>query len=419
MRDTLDNRTRRTWRGPLALGAVVAVALALLVAPASAVAEGPAGIVAIVGEDVITRSELDRELFVQVGNDPEIGLEAVRRHRPELERELLQHMENELLILQEIARNYAAAEAALEEKDPKKKRSADVDLDSLHGRTGEPSFVRKLSRYVPDVLLDQEIERRMEELRQAGFPVASRQEFYRFVESTHHMGAADFRSLLRRKIAVAKYKYERMFRRVDTWVTPEEMRYYYLAHKDDFTVPVKVSFRRIVLKDDRSGQEFIRQQIDAGLAKGVPFIELAQRYSQDYTNPALRGGVETLSFEEILQYREPMPTILRTLTKDEVSKPVLVGRTICYFKLEDRVEGKPKPFEEVQQRINQTILEERQRLAYQKEIDRLRRETVIREFVPGLAGETELSARERNAAGEANATEDSSENASSIARPAK
>ncbi|HLU50327.1 MAG TPA: peptidyl-prolyl cis-trans isomerase [Planctomycetota bacterium] len=341
-------------------------------------AEGPAGIVSIVGEDVITRSELDRELHVHMGQNPDIAA-GVRFDRPAVEKALLRQMQDELLILQEIARNYAAADVAREEKDPSR-RSSEVDLDRLRSQSGESSYARQLARYVPDSILDQEIERRIEDLRQAGYTVASRQEFYRFIEATHQMSSSDFRAFLRGKIAIAKYKYERMFRSVDTWVTPQEMRYYYSARLDEFTVPVKIFFRRIVLARD---QEFKARKVREGLAAGQSFFELAKQYSDE--DPSARGNVLSLSYEELLLYKEPMPTLLRTLEKGGVSDPVILGRTICFFQLEEREQGEPKPFEEVQDQIREKILNERRTLSYQKEMERLRAATVIKDFLPAIA----------------------------------
>ena len=340
-------------------------AIVLLLPAQEDAARSLPGIVATVGNQPITQNELDRRIQRDLG----VRMGAGDLQRSRVEEAVLQDMIDELLILQEARRR----EGGADRKAPRRGRR------ERGGPVGEED-------------IDRHIERRIDELKRSGLPITSTQHFYDLEKQRTGLDRDALREDIRTRLTIEAFLWEVPFRNIDPWVTPTQSRHYYQTHLDEFTNPVEVSFRQIFLQPDRFNALLAKQKIDDGLAAGVPFEELAKQYSQDFENPEDRGAIITKTFAEIQHWEYPLPQALRSLEKGEVSDPIITRRAIHYFQIIDRVEGRPKPYEEAQQDIERKVLIARRLRQHKQLVDRLREKTVIRVFLPGAGTGPEVTA---------------------------
>lgn len=331
-------------------------------APGSSPGDPPAGprdaggIVAIVGDDAIARAELDRQLrqwVAQLGREfPAIVLE---REIPRLEWLLLERMIGDKLFLQEV-----------------RKEEAKQD--------GKP--------FVPEAEVDFFVRRQFESRREKNPGIRTIDDWYDAVAKEEGLGRKEYRTILKERIEVDKYVRRYVLRGVDAYVSPEEVRAYYREHLGEFTTPKEISFRQIRIQ--RTEQALLlKEAIDKGLKDGVPFAELAAKYSEE-ADPSLAGRLWTKAFEEVQGWHRPIPEVLRRLGKGQVSEPVFTERGIFYFYMEDVVPGEPKSFGEVQESIRKKLAAEREDAAVKAALKKLlERSHVVRflEKPPGVAAE--------------------------------
>jgi parvulin-like peptidyl-prolyl isomerase len=308
--------------------------------------------VAVVGEEVITQSDLEKRLAFatfQRGIPPTL----VERFRAQVAGEILAEMINQQLLVQ-AARRKQRLDGGKKEKTP------------LEGKF-----------HISEAQVDAEIERRIAELRKLAYGINGEEDLYRREGEPFGFSRKEFRKLIRDRLTSEAYWRYEVLPKLDSWVTPREKRIYYLNHIDEFTTPVEVSFRQIFLNDDRFSPEDIKA-IEEGLRNGAPFEELARRYSHESENPADCGRLWTKSFKELESWKSPViPETLKRLKKGEVSGRLDAERGFYYLLLVDRVDGKPKSFEEVQDEIEERIRLRNIREAYDRLMRDLRAHTRI------------------------------------------
>jgi parvulin-like peptidyl-prolyl isomerase len=106
-------------------------------------------------------------------------------------------------------------------------------------------------------------------------------------------------------------------------ITDEEALAFYNEHLDDrFTAPESITFQHIFLRADRhSAAELaeLQQTILGQLADGVPFAELAARYSESdsvtrdgVVGPVFRGRMDPVFEEQVYRLAPGRPAVVRT-----------------------------------------------------------------------------------------------------------
>lgn len=156
---------------------------------------------------------------------------------------------------------------------------------------------------------------------------------------------------------------------VDT-ASPEELRKYYEAHRDDFKAIENVTVWRMGLQYGterekavkiRTAEAFLRR-----LAEGADFYIAAMYYSDvRQLSESEKGpvwGHRGLTREQAAQFYAPATVtyLFETMKEDEVSPIRDEGRTVNVFKLIQRVHQKEETFEDAQFRIR-SILENQKR----------------------------------------------------------
>jgi len=316
-------------------------------APGTSLTRRPGGIVAIVGgDDVITQAELDRRVeqnrAVLSGTQP---TRAVERELVRLRLITLDNMINDRLILQ-LVRNE-------EEKE------------------GRP--------LVTEADVDAYVSRRVDDLREKGSGITSADEFYRMVREADGRDRRQFRSHIKDQMAISAYFRRKVIRTMDGAVSPEESKMYYKTHLDEFTQPVEISFRQIVISSASDNAILRVEAVEKGLKQGLSFEELAKAFSEEALlgSPESAGRLWKKSFEDLKAWHEPIPSVLRSLKKGKISQRVETALDVRYFEVVDVVEGKPKPFSEAQEEIEDKIKERRNRSEIEGFIKRLRQKIPV------------------------------------------
>ncbi len=321
--------------------------------------ERAGGIVAVVGDTVITQAELDRRVAYgrhQMSSDFPQPL--VDWHRLERQRAILNRLIDEKLILHRVR--------FIEKKD------------------GKP--------YITEAHIDAWLENRVKRLKDEGYAAHSVEDFYRIFRENHGMTRKETRKFHRDKMCIDTYMRREIFpKRVDRWVSPEESRYYYLSNIDQFTTPERISLRRIFIAGTRRDAQIAVEGIEQALRKGADFVELARMYDQQVLDGQVdqAGRVREYPFTDLKSWHPPLPDVLRQMKRGEVSGPIVTRIGIHFIKVEDVVSGAPAPFSKAHPQIQRLLIADRHRIAEQKFLADEHRKTSVEIFLPPLPKKVE------------------------------
>jgi len=205
----------------------------------------------------------------------------------------------------------------------------------------------------------------------------------RFAEALKQEGLtmADLRRNLEKQMLVSQVQRAEIMDKIS--ISDEEARGYYDQHKQDFTSPIEVTLREILLEvpstdrgvnvaqDDavRASAEELRKRLLAG----EPFARLAGEYSvaASKTNGGLVGP---LRLEELAQ---SLRDLLERMNVGDVTSVLRTQRGYQILKLESRSESKIRSFEEARSDIANKIGETKLRAEREKYLDRLREQATI------------------------------------------
>ena len=192
---------------------------------------------------------------------------------------------------------------------------------------------------------------------------------------------ADLRRNLEKQMLVSQVQRAEIMDKIS--ISDEEARGYYDQHKQDFTSPIEVTLREILLEvpstdrgvnvaqDDavRASAEELRKRLLAG----EPFARLAGEYSVA-ASKANGGLVGPLRLEELAQ---SLRDLLERMNVGDVTSVLRTQRGYQILKLESRSESKIRSFEEARSDIANKIGETKLRAEREKYLDRLREQATI------------------------------------------
>jgi len=304
----------------------------------------PGGLAATVGDEVITQAQLTKRVErrrAQLSSLYPSGV--IERELVRLEWYTLDQFINDKLLLQEVRKE----EQKLNEGKP----------------------------FVTDFEIDAYVKREIEFLREKHPGIKDEEDVYRLYREAEGMTRGEYREFVKDQISIGMFLQQKVYKRVEASVSPQEAKVYYQSHLDEFTVPEKISFRQIVIKVNRDNNYMARRDaVEKGLKEGTDFVELAKTFSEEVFegNPETAGRLWEKTFEELKSWREPIPETLRRMKKGEVSSMVLTATDIRFLRVENVVEGKPKPFSEAQETIGEKIRQVRKRAEFDAFLKQLR-----------------------------------------------
>jgi len=191
------------------------------------------------------------------------------------------------------------------------------------------------------------------------------------------------RANIERQYMIQQVQGQEIFRRMQ--ITDEELRQYYLSHKDQFVSQDTVTLRELsVGAPTQAGQVLSAQELAAAKASidsiraravaGESFDALVKELSQSPTK-ASGGLIGPLRLQDI---NPAVKAIIEKLAPGEVSAPVDLPRGgYQLLKLETREAAAQQPFDAVRAQIEQAVRQQRLGGEMDKLLARLRRQAVI------------------------------------------
>jgi len=313
------------------------------------------GIVAEVGDTVITQADLDRVVNMR--------------------RDAAEPSVKSLFTAQQLRAQHQALERIIEDK---------IVLHlvkSQEQKDGKP--------YIAPEQIEQELKNRVKRLKDDGFPVRTVEDLYRVFQDDYGQSRKEARQFIKERMSVDKYMWGVVYRqRVNSWVTPQQARYYYKANPKQFSMPLEVTFRQIFIKRGRPDAELAIEAVEKGLVDGAPFSELAQTYDEAAFEgePERAGRRKTRSFEELKGWLFPIPQKLAITKTGEVTGRIDTAAGTHFFKVDDVVEGTPKSFGEALEEIQDQIRGDRRLNVRKRFLAKHRQRTRIAVFLPPLPG---------------------------------
>jgi parvulin-like peptidyl-prolyl isomerase len=173
------------------------------------------------------------------------------------------------------------------------------------------------------------------------------------------MTLTELRRNLERQMLVSRVQQQEILGRVS--ITDDEAKVYYEANKKEFSTPVELMFREILIAvpttpqgvnaavDDEAKEK--AESVRSRLLAGEPFPRLAAEVS-DSGSKANGGLVGPINEDELAP---ALKTIVDNLQVGDVSQPLRVARGYQLLKLESKTEPMIKSFEEARSEIGDKI----------------------------------------------------------------
>ncbi|MFP4352652.1 MAG: peptidyl-prolyl cis-trans isomerase [Puniceicoccaceae bacterium] len=187
----------------------------------------------------------------------------------------------------------------------------------------------------------------------------------------------DFRDELRDQIIVQVMK--QRIRRNQAEISPEMIRKFYEENTNQFEREKEVDLHQITLLPDGGGDALEEKtaEVVAELEEGVPFPEVARTHSEDDLAP--RGG--SLGWTTRKDIRDELAEVAFSLEAGETSGPVPFRGNVLFFHVAEIRDAGPMPLSEVRDTIEEILLDRIARQAREKWIQRLREKAYIEYFI--------------------------------------
>ena len=245
-------------------------------------------------------------------------------------------------------------------------------LENLIDRVLIVSEFRKREYNIPQAVVETEMDRILIE----DFD-NDRAKFHEYLASLGK-NVREFRRDLNERIIVSAMRGER--ERSQSEISPERIERFYNENKLHFYEEESIHLRIIMLRPlaDES-TDLMRQQTEqvmAELKNGIPFAEVARKYSQD--NRRDRGG--DWGWIQRKDLRDELSEIAFSLEVETYSEPIAIGNQTFIVYLEDLREEGIQPITEVRGRIEEILANQLARQSQQQWLERLRREAYIKYY---------------------------------------
>jgi peptidyl-prolyl cis-trans isomerase SurA len=164
-----------------------------------------------------------------------------------------------------------------------------------------------------------------------------------------------------------------------TAISPHQFETYYLAHQDDFKVEDEIKLRMIVLNKtsgDDTNTLRLANEILAKIKQGATFQEMASVYSQG--SQRSQGG--ELDWIERSKLRKELADAALPLKPGQVSDVIETPETDYILLVEGKHPAHVKPLNEVRDEIEATLHAQQQKKLEEQWIDRLKQKTFVLKF---------------------------------------
>ncbi|MCA9396315.1 MAG: peptidylprolyl isomerase [Candidatus Omnitrophica bacterium] len=160
-------------------------------------------------------------------------------------------------------------------------------------------------------------------------------------------------------------------------VSPGDIRDYYDAHPEEFDAMPRAKVRQILIRTGTVRTEIEAKQIIQSLVSkieaGENFADVAGEFSED-SESENKGD---MGWVEKNQFMERIDSAIFKLKPGEMSEVIKTQLGFHVFKLEDFEKSAPKPFEEVQYKIEHIIYKQKVNTLMSEWLDELRNNAYI------------------------------------------
>lgn len=184
---------------------------------------------------------------------------------------------------------------------------------------------------------------------------------------------------MKMQLLIAKYLNYSVL--ADITITPEEEKVYYKNHSDEFMLPESVHVAHILVKDtEKTGLQLDEtlQRIIDDIKKGVSFEKLARLYSEDSASAALGGDLGFV-------YRgQTIPEFEKVVFGIPVNGTSTTFKTRYGFhvaKVYDKLPSRLLEYDEVNGRLQQMLLAQKQKQAFLEHLDVLKSKAEIIKYI--------------------------------------
>lgn len=283
-----------------------------------------------------------------------INNEIITKRQFEREREKLR---------QELSRRYSGEE--LETKLQEGSR------DLLRDMIDRALMVQKAKDL--DIDVETDVIKRLDEIRQEA-KVDSLEALQKEAERSGY-NWEDFKDDIRRQLLMQEVMAMEVGSRVV--VSREDARKYFEAHKEDFASPPGVALAQILISSEKHEPEEAEKRAKAALAEleaGQRWEEVVKKYS-DHEPTINQGGY--IGFVKDGTLAGPIEEAVSKLEIRQHSDLIPIHAGYLILRLMDRSSGGIRPFDEVEQRVMETLYNEKMQPALREYLITLRRESYI------------------------------------------
>jgi peptidyl-prolyl cis-trans isomerase SurA len=305
-----------------------------------ALATGLAG-VALGGAKIIER------IIARVNN------EIITQHQYEQEQEKLR---------QQLAQEYSGAELEAQFREQSKNLLRDLIDESL--------MVQKAKDL--DINVETDVVKQLDDIRKKN-NIATLEDLETEVEK-QGLNYEDFKDHIRRNLLMREVIGREVGSRI--MLSREDARKFYEAHKEEFKSPGMVRLGQILISTEKRKPEEAEKRANEALAElkaGQRFSEVAKKYSE---GPSAEEGGD-VGFVKEGALAPDIAAVVAKLDLNEFSNPIQTRYGYIILKVLERYSpGIPK-FEEVEQRVNEVLYDQKMQPRLRDYLTQLRRESYI------------------------------------------
>jgi peptidyl-prolyl cis-trans isomerase SurA len=228
--------------------------------------------------------------------------------------------------------------------------------------------------------------------------LATMEDLQKAVESSG-IGWEDYKQQMRNQLLRQKVIQQEVSGKMD--ISPDAVKQYYDAHKEDFNFPEQVVLSEIFLSTEgRTPEEInsIRRKADdlhARLVRGEDFAQLAQRYSEGHT---AKDGGPLGSFKRGVLDPQLDAAVFK-LNKNEFTPVIPIKTGFEILKVDDHYQAGLQPLSKVENQIENKLYLQKMEPALHQYLAQLREESYITvkpgytdsEAVPGATAIEEVA----------------------------
>ena len=263
---------------------------------------------------------------------------------------------------QQLAQQYSGAELEAQYKEQSKNLLRDLIDESL--------MVQKAKD--DDINVETDVVKELDGIRKKN-NLATLEELETDVEK-QGLNYEDYKDQIRRNLLMREVIGREVGSRIQ--LSRDDARKFYEAHKKEFESPGMVRLGQILISTEKRKPEEAEKSANDALAElkaGQRFAEVAKKYSD---GPSAEQGGD-VGFMKEASLAPDIAAVVAKLDVNEFSNPIQIKYGYIILKVQERYSAGIPKFEEVEQRVNEVLYNQRMQPDLREYMKRLRKESYI------------------------------------------